>query len=127
MTDMGHGGFSVENKIRNICGGGINIAVWFFMNCARFEVIKEAGAQEWDAMTINDEDTTVIKEVRGPFFMIYACREGTKNIDYEQSESKFIQYLKETLDRNQGRIELGRALLHLPEQVGEYVPMAAGH
>ena len=46
-TDMGYGNFHIENKIRLMVGGGLNLAVWSFMNCARTIKMKEAGGQEW--------------------------------------------------------------------------------
>ena len=88
MTDLGHGNFNIENKIRHICGGGINIAVWFFMNCSRFVKVKEAGSQEWDFE--NEDESSPIKAVKGPLLMIYACAEGVEFVDYVQAENNII-------------------------------------
>ena len=100
-TDMGAGPLCIEDKVKDLCDGGKNVAIWAIYDCSRkYRVILDGDEAKAKRKRLNSEVIESNRESRSePFFTLYACRKG-KAIDQDQKKSfaeSLINRLGETL------------------------------
>ena len=121
QTHMGYGGYGIEKNLLSTCQKNPQIASWFIFNCSRAEKITEAGiagGSEW-----SDEEESVAQSMNATILVTYACGEGEPLKENRDFTSDLLMYLRSNM--REGKINLNKALLNIPDSIGHFTPFCA--